>query len=55
MEIQIYIKSALINMEFWNPENLGPTINTEGRETFPFIDNNNHLFLLQMDILVLEA
>ena len=29
---------------FGTPENLGPTINTEGRETFPFIDNNNHLF-----------
>lgn len=29
---------------FITPENLGPTINTEGRETFPFIDNNNHLF-----------
>ena len=32
------------NGNFGIPENLGPTINTEGRETFPFIDANNHLF-----------
>ena len=30
--------------KFGTPENLGPTINTEGRETFPFIDANNNLF-----------
>uniref|UniRef100_UPI0037BE3BEC OmpA family protein n=1 Tax=Flavobacterium sp. TaxID=239 RepID=UPI0037BE3BEC len=29
--------------KFGTPENLGPTINTEGRETFPFIDANNNL------------
>ncbi|SHF71060.1 WD40-like Beta Propeller Repeat [Flavobacterium segetis] len=26
------------------PENLGKTINTEGRETFPFINNDNELY-----------
>jgi outer membrane protein OmpA-like peptidoglycan-associated protein len=26
------------------PENLGPTINTEGRETFPFISEDNELY-----------
>lgn len=26
------------------PQNLGPEINTEGRETFPFISNENELF-----------
>jgi outer membrane protein OmpA-like peptidoglycan-associated protein len=26
------------------PENLGPTINTEGRETFPFISDENELY-----------
>jgi outer membrane protein OmpA-like peptidoglycan-associated protein/tetratricopeptide (TPR) repeat protein len=26
------------------PENLGPEINTEGRETFPFISNSNELY-----------
>lgn len=30
--------------KFGNPENLGPIINTEGRETFPFIDENNSLY-----------
>jgi outer membrane protein OmpA-like peptidoglycan-associated protein/tetratricopeptide (TPR) repeat protein len=27
-----------------SPENLGPEINTEGRETFPFISNDNDLY-----------
>jgi outer membrane protein OmpA-like peptidoglycan-associated protein len=26
------------------PENLGPEINTEGRETFPFVSNDNELY-----------
>jgi len=26
------------------PENLGPTINTEGRETFPFVSEDNELY-----------
>jgi outer membrane protein OmpA-like peptidoglycan-associated protein/tetratricopeptide (TPR) repeat protein len=29
---------------FGNPENLGETINTEGRETFPFISDDNELY-----------
>ena len=29
---------------FGAPENLGSTINTEGRETFPFISNENELY-----------
>lgn len=29
---------------FGTPENLGATINTEGRETFPFINTNNELY-----------
>ena len=32
------------NGNYGIPENLGTTINTEGRETFPFIDANNNLF-----------
>ena len=32
------------NGNFGTPENLGTTINTEGRETFPFIDADNTLF-----------
>ena len=32
------------NGNFGTPENLGPVINTEGRETFPFLDDNNNLF-----------
>lgn len=29
---------------FGKPENLGPAINTEGRETFPFISDENELY-----------
>jgi len=29
---------------FGTPENLGPTINTEGRETFPFVSAKNELY-----------
>jgi outer membrane protein OmpA-like peptidoglycan-associated protein/tetratricopeptide (TPR) repeat protein len=29
---------------FGKPENLGPVINTEGRETFPFISGDNELY-----------
>jgi len=32
------------NGTFGNPENLGPGINTEGRETFPFISGDNELY-----------
>jgi len=32
------------NGTFGGPENLGPAINTEARETFPFITNNDELY-----------
>lgn len=32
------------NGTFGKPENLGPEINTEGRETFPFISDDNELY-----------
>ncbi len=32
------------NGTFGGPENLGPEINTEARETFPFINENNELY-----------
>ncbi|WP_095953342.1 OmpA family protein [Flavobacterium sp. ACN6] len=37
---------AAINEDgtFGKPENLGPAINTEGRETFPFISGDNELY-----------
>lgn len=38
--------SVLINADgsYGRPENLGPSINTEGRETFPFISADNELY-----------
>jgi len=38
--------SVVINADgtFGKPENLGPVINTEGRETFPFISAENELY-----------
>nr|WP_199001342.1 OmpA family protein [Flavobacterium sp. ASV13] len=38
--------SVVINEDgtFGKPENLGPVINTEGRETFPFISAENELY-----------
>jgi len=38
--------SVTINSDgtFGKPENLGPNINTEGRETFPFISGDNELY-----------
>lgn len=38
--------SVTINTDgtFGKPENLGPNINTEGRETFPFISADNELY-----------
>lgn len=37
---------VLINQDgtYGSPQNLGSTINTEGRETFPFITNDNELY-----------
>lgn len=40
----LYKVSIDANGNFGTPENLGPTINTEGRETFPFVDADNNLF-----------
>ncbi|AXG72075.1 outer membrane lipoprotein Omp16 [Kordia sp. SMS9] len=37
-------KVAIKGTEFGKPTNLGETINTEGRETFPFISKNNTLY-----------
>ena len=40
----IYKVSINGNNSYGNPENLGPTINTEGRESFPFISHDNILY-----------
>jgi len=40
----IYKVNVLGNNTFSEPENLGETINTEGREMFPFIGNDNVLY-----------
>lgn len=40
----LYKVSIDSNGNFGLPENLGTKINTEGRETFPFIDADNNLF-----------
>ncbi|MFK7750615.1 MAG: OmpA family protein [Kordia sp.] len=37
-------KIAIKGTEFGEPENLGEIINTEGRETFPFISKDNKLY-----------
>lgn len=37
-------KVTINNGTFSTPINLGPTINTEGRETFPFISSDNELY-----------
>lgn len=38
--------SVVINADgtFGNPENLGPVINTVGRETFPFVSGDNEIY-----------
>lgn len=40
------IFKVTINVDgtFGTPENLGPSINTEGRETFPFISGDNEIY-----------
>ena len=39
------IYKASINGEsYGTPENLGPTINTEGKETFPYVTSNNDIY-----------
>src|SRR5690606_8902231 len=43
-ESDIYKVSINDDGSFGTPENLGENINTEGRETFPFLSGNNELF-----------
>ncbi|MEO1487192.1 MAG: OmpA family protein [Bacteroidota bacterium] len=43
-ESDIWYVDILDNGNYGNPVNLGPEINTEKRETFPFISNKNRLF-----------
>lgn len=40
----IYEVDILENGKFSTPKNLGPTINTEGRENFPFLDQEQTLY-----------
>lgn len=37
-------KSELVMGQWSKPENLGPTINTEGKEMFPYVDKDGTLF-----------
>lgn len=37
-------KVSINGNSFGKPENLGKVINTEGRESFPFVDDDNNLF-----------
>lgn len=43
-ESDIFRVEIYENGEFGRPENLGEKVNTSGRETFPFISNDNLLF-----------
>ncbi|KFF11428.1 OmpA family protein [Flavobacterium hydatis] len=43
-ESDIYKVAIYGNDSYGNPENLGNTINTEGKETFPFISAENELY-----------
>lgn len=43
-ETDLYKATILKNDTFSKPENLGKKINTEGREMFPFIDNDHVLY-----------
>lgn len=43
-ESDIYKVAVYGNDRYGNPENLGNTINTEGKETFPFISAENELY-----------
>ncbi len=40
----LFVVDILANGEFSSPKNLGENINTEGRETFPYISNNGELY-----------
>ena len=37
-------KASINGNTMGTPQNLGPTINTEARETFPFVNNNDELY-----------
>jgi len=43
-QTDIYKVKILPRGRFGTPENLGPKINTEGREMFPFVSDENELF-----------
>ncbi|MBV1923193.1 MAG: OmpA family protein [Flavobacteriaceae bacterium] len=43
-ESDLWYVNILGNDEYSEPVNLGPTINTEARETFPFISDKNNMF-----------
>lgn len=43
-ESDLYEVAILPNGNFGTPKNLGSKINTEGKETFPFISENNNLY-----------
>lgn len=43
-ETDIYSVDILPNGEYSSPKNLGPKVNTSGKEMFPFIDENNILY-----------
>ncbi|SEC17309.1 Outer membrane protein OmpA [Tenacibaculum sp. MAR_2009_124] len=43
-ETDLYQVSIADDGSFGEPENLGNTINTEGREMFPFVGSNNRLY-----------
>ncbi|SHJ38286.1 OmpA family protein [Aquimarina spongiae] len=40
----LYVVDILGNQKYGNPKNLGPKINTEGRETFPYISDSGRLY-----------
>lgn len=40
----LYVVEIQENGNYSEPKNLGPTVNTEGRENFPFVDESNTLY-----------
>ena len=51
----LYKISILANSQFGKVENLGKNINTEGREMFPFVANDNTLFFASDGLIGLGA
>ena len=43
-QTDIYYVDILENGKYGEPQNLGPLVNTQGREMFPFIDKDNTLY-----------